>query len=47
MEIIQESQGKMKEEHNYETLALFNLITRNELSDFETQLAFCAFVTVE
>ena len=36
----------MKEEHNDETLALFKVITRNELSDFDTQLAFCAFVTV-
>ena len=36
----------MKEEHNDETLALFNLITRNEHSVFETQFAFCAFVTV-
>ncbi len=36
----------MKEEHCDETLALFEVITRNELSDFETQLAFCAFVSV-
>ncbi len=36
----------MKEENCDENLALFKVITRNELSDFETQLAFCAFVSV-
>jgi len=36
----------MKKENCDENLALFELITRNELSDFETQLAFCAFVSV-
>ena len=36
----------MKEENCDETVALYKLITRNELSDFETQLAFCAFVVV-
>ena len=36
----------MKEENCDETVALYKLITWNEFSDFETQLAFCAFVGV-
>ncbi len=42
----EELRRMMNEENCDEVAALFKLIAQNELSDFETQLAFCAFVSV-